>query len=68
MSALRTRQPRRRSSVRKLAAEGIELIEVCGAFGPEGAAAVAQAAGDKVAVGYVVHDPSQDQKFAALFG
>ena len=39
---------------RKLAAEGIELIEVCGAFGPEGAAAVAQAAGDKVAVGYVV--------------
>ncbi len=53
---------------RELAAEGIELIEVCGAFGPEGAAAVAQAAGDKVAVGYVVHDPSQDEKFAALFG
>ena len=53
---------------RELAAEGIELIEVCGAFGAEGAAAVAQAAGDKVAVGYVVHDPSQDEKFAALFG
>ena len=53
---------------RELAAEGIELIEVCGAFGPEGAAAVAKAAGDKVAVGYVVHDPSQDEKFAALFG
>ena len=41
-----TYKPGRGEEARKLAAEGIELIEVCGAFGPEGAAAVAQAAGD----------------------
>ena len=50
------------------AAQGVGAIELCGAFGPEGARAVRQAAGESVAVGYVVHDPSQDPVFEAFWG
>ena len=54
---------------RRLAADGtVPRIELCGAFGPEGARAVRQAAGESVAVGYVVHDPSQDPVFEAFWG
>ena len=54
------------AQAKKLAAEGVNLIELCGAFGKEGADAIAKSAGDGVAVGYVIHDPSQDDNFAAL--
>ena len=53
---------------RELGEAGIDLIEMCGAFGEGGAAKVGAAAGERVAVGYVVHDPSEDEKFARLFG
>ncbi|WP_368295957.1 DUF6506 family protein, partial [Enterocloster citroniae] len=40
----------------------------CGAFEEEGARRVIEATGNKVPVGYVVHLPSQDPLFQALFG
>ena len=39
---------------REIADEGqIHRVELCGAFGPEGAKAVAEAAGGRLSVGYV---------------
>ncbi|HIQ59121.1 MAG TPA: hypothetical protein IAB22_06680 [Candidatus Merdivicinus intestinavium] len=52
----------------ELAAEGIDCIELCGAFGEKGARKVIEAAGGKIPVGYVVHLPEQDGLFEALFG
>lgn len=51
-----------------LAAWGVDCIELCGAFGEEGARAVIAATQGKVPVGYVVHLPEQDGLFQALFG
>ena len=51
-------------TVRCLVAEqGLGAVELCGAFGPEGAAAVKEA----VAVGYVTHSPSEDGLFQTFF-
>ena len=55
-------------TVRRLVAEqGLGAVELCGAFGPEGAAAVKEAAGPAVAVGYVTHSPSEDGLFQTFF-
>ena len=55
-------------TVRRLVQEqGLGAVELCGAFGPQGAAAVKEAAGPGVAVGYVVHDPGEDPLFQAFF-
>ena len=43
-------------------------IELCGAFGEEGARRVIDATGGTLAVGYVVHFPEQDGLFKAVFG
>ena len=54
-----------------LVAEGIAAIELCGGFGHAGAAAVAQAVGDKAAVGVVRFDNHPGLGFKsgdALFG
>lgn len=54
-----------------LVAEGIAAIELCGGFGHAGAAAVAQAVGDKAAVGVVRFDNHPGLEFKsgdALFG
>ena len=56
------------AAAQRLHHAGVGCIELCGAFGPEGARAVRQAAGESVAVGYVVHDPSQDPVFEAFWG
>lgn len=47
-----------------LASQGIQAIELCGGFGNKGVAAVAEAVGDKVAVGVVRFDthPALDGK------
>ncbi len=50
------------------AAQGVGAIELCSAFGQAGAREIRQAAGEGVAVGYVVHDPDQDPVFAAFWG
>jgi hypothetical protein len=46
--------------------EGITLIEVCGAFGYEGAKKVSEAVGDKVPVGMIVHQVWNAARLAKL--
>lgn len=56
-------------TARKLVQEkGVGAIELCGAFGEEGAARIKEAAGPQTAVGYVIHQPSEDALFQAFFG
>lgn len=52
----------------RLEAEGVGCIELCGAFGPEGARRIIEATGGRVPVGYVVHLPEQDGLYAEVFG
>ena len=51
----------------ELMEEGIAAIELCGAFGPKLAREIIEATNGKVAVGYVIHDPDQDEGFAEFF-
>ena len=55
-------------TARRLQEQGVDCIELCGAFGPEGAQAVIDATENRLPVGYVVHLPQQDPLFRALFG
>lgn len=43
----------------RLESEGIGCIELCGAFGEDGARAVMEATGMRVPVGYIVHLPER---------
>ena len=56
---------------KKLAAQcaqdGVGVIELCGAFGSEGAAQIRESAGAGVGIGYVIHDADQDDLFRAFF-
>ena len=49
------------------AEDGVGAIEVCGAFGKEWADKIIAATGNRVAVGYVVHNPEQDALFERFF-
>ena len=40
--------------------DGVQLIELCGWFGPDGAAEVVAAVGETVAVGYVIPTPETE--------
>ena len=48
--------------------EGVGCIELCGAFGEQGARRVIAATGGSIPVGYVTHLPEQDALFRAAFG
>lgn len=48
----------------KLRQEGVGAIELCGAFGEEGAREVVEATDRAVAVGYVIHDEELGPLFA----
>lgn len=50
------------------AKEGVGAIELCGAFGKEKADELIALTENKVAVGYIVHNPEQDALFSAFFG
>lgn len=52
----------------KVLAGETDVIELCGAFGPEGAKRVIEATGGKIPVGYVVQFPQQDALYEKLFG
>ncbi len=47
--------------------EGVEIIELCGAFGEAGARDLIAHTGGRVGIGYVVHLPEQDGLFSAFF-
>lgn len=55
------------TKMKELAAEGFGAVELCGAFGPEKAQKLIELTDNKIAVGYVVHNPEQDGLFDAFF-
>ena len=44
------------AAARALAEEGIGCIELCGAFGPDGARQVIEATGGRIPVGYILQE------------
>lgn len=52
----------------RLKNEGVDCIELCGAFGPKGAEQVIAAVENSLPVGYAVHLPIQDDIFKKVFG
>ena len=54
--------------VEGLIAEGVELIELCGAFGPDAAAAIVDQVDGRVPVGFVTYPASEAAGLQALFG
>jgi len=50
-----------------LVADGVQLIELCGWFGPRGAARIIEAVGDQVPVGFVTHGPDSTNTLYELF-
>ena len=51
----------------ELVADGVQLIELCGWFGPKGAARIIEAVGDQVPVGFVTHGPESINSLYELF-
>lgn len=52
----------------RLQKEGVDCIELCGAFGEDGARKIIKATGNKLPVGYVTHLPEQDGVYRKTFG
>ena len=52
---------------RNLYENGIDCIELCGAFGAEGARKIIEATENKIPVGYVTHLPEQEEVYQAAF-
>lgn len=46
---------------------GVECIELCGAFGEEGAKKVIAATQNKIPIGYVTHLSEQDEIYRVVF-
>ena len=55
------------AAARALAEEGIGCIELCGAFGADGARVIAQATDNQIPVGFITHLPEQDEVYRAAF-
>lgn len=54
-------------AARELYEEGVGCIELCGAFGPDGARRIIEITENKIPVGYVTHLPEQDEVYRAAF-
>ena len=52
---------------RRLYFDGIDCIELCGAFGENGAREVIRATENKIPVGYVTHLPEQNDIYNSVF-
>ena len=52
---------------KKLYEEGIDCIELCGAFGEAGAKSIIDVTENKIPVGYVTHLREQDEIFEQVF-
>ena len=52
---------------RRLMHEGVNCIELCGAFGADGARMIIETTGNKIPIGYVTHLPEQDDVYASVF-
>lgn len=53
---------------KELQRQGVKAIELCGAFGEEGARRSIEATDHKVAVGFVTHFPEDDDLFRKVWG
>ncbi len=56
------------TAAKRLYEEGIDCIELCGAFGPAGAEEIMNATENQIPVGYVTHLPQQDTLYQKVFG
>jgi len=56
------------AAAQRLVAEGAEMLELCGAFGPRATAEVIAAIQDAVPVGVVAYDNDALDRLVALFG
>lgn len=54
-------------TAKELVADGVQLIELCGWFGPKGAACIIEAVGDQVPVGFVTSGPDSYTLMHELF-
>lgn len=52
---------------RKLWKDGVGCIELCGAFGADGAKKIIEATQNQIPVGYVTHLPKQEAVYQAAF-
>jgi 2-keto-3-deoxy-6-phosphogluconate aldolase len=55
------------AAARELYSDGIDCIELCGAFGADGAKEIVKVTENKIPVGYVTHLPEQDKVYKAVF-
>ena len=53
------------AAARELLEQGVGCIELCGAFGPDGARRIIEATGNRIPVGYVTHLPEQEAVYRA---
>lgn len=53
---------------KKLLKEGIDCIELCGAFGEKGAEEIIKATENKIPIGYVTHLKKQEEIYKQTFG
>ena len=51
----------------RLVKQGVDCIELCGAFGENGAREIIKATGNKLPIGYATHLPEQDVVYAKTF-
>lgn len=54
--------------VKELVEKGFGALELCGAFGEEKTRELIEITEGKMAIGYVTHFPSEDDKFIEFFG
>ncbi|MDE5722281.1 MAG: hypothetical protein K2I30_06060 [Clostridia bacterium] len=52
----------------KLLKQGIDCIELCGAFGQIGAKKIIEATNNKIPIGFVTHLPEQEEIYKIAFG
>lgn len=55
------------AAAKQLQADGVDCIELCGAFGPAGAKKIIEATENKLPIGYITHLPEQDEVYKKAF-
>jgi len=55
------------SVAKNLCKDGIDCIELCGAFGDDGCKQIVESTNNSIPVGYVVHLPEQDDLYLKTF-
>ena len=56
-----------REEAQRLQREGVGCIELCGAFGEDGAREIVEATGNRLPIGYITHFPEQDEVYRIAF-